>query len=332
MVLTVNLLVLSNNPERASYRERIGVYLKRLADCGVVCQIERIPPSYRQRWRLFREAARFDGVLIHKKTLNMLDARILRKNARRILYDFDDAVMYNPQQPDKKWTGHFRLFRRTVKMADCVIAGNSYLAEQARPFCKNVHILPTGLDGRAYESQIKKPQDGKIRLVWIGSRSTLRYLEEIKPALEKIGQENPSVILRIIADQFLDCRYLPVEKSVWSLNNQAQMLQECDIGLAPLPDNSFTRGKCGFKILQYFAAGLPVIVSPVGVNHDFVEESGAGFSASTLEQWHQAVRRLISNEPLRKDWGQKARAYVQRFDHRIIGEQFCRIVLNALRG
>ncbi|HOQ05881.1 MAG TPA: glycosyltransferase [Anaerohalosphaeraceae bacterium] len=328
----MNLLVLSNNPERASYRERIGVYLERLADCGVTCRVERIPASYRHRWRLFREAERFDAVLIHKKTLNMLDARILRKSARCILYDFDDAVMYDPRQPDRNWTSHSRLFRRMVKMADCVIAGNPYLAEQARPFCKNVHILPTGLDGRAYASQIKKPQDGKIRLVWIGSRSTLRYLEEIKPALEKIGQENPSVILRIVADQFLDCKYLPVEKCMWSLDTQTQRLQECDIGLAPLPDNRFTRGKCGFKILQYFAAGLPVIASPVGVNRDFIEESGAGFFASTLEQWHQSIQRLIYDEPLRKEWGQRARAYVQRYDHRIIGEQFCRIVLDALRG
>ncbi|MEJ5260240.1 MAG: glycosyltransferase [Anaerohalosphaeraceae bacterium] len=328
----MKLLVLSNNPERASYRERIGVYLERLAGCGVTCRVERIPASYRQRWRLFREAGRFDAVLIHKKTLNMLDARILRKTARCILYDFDDAVMYNPGQPDRNWTSHFRRFRRTVKMADCVIAGNSYLAEHARSFCKNVHILPTGLDGRAYASQIKKPQDGKIRLVWIGSRSTLHYLEEIKPALETIGQGNPSAVLRIIADRFLGLQHLPVEWVVWTLDTQTQRLQECDIGLAPLPDNRFTRGKCGFKILQYFAAGLPVIASPVGVNRDFIEESGAGFSASTLEQWCQYVHQLIHDEQLRKDLGRKAKDYVKQYDQHVIGERFCRIVFNALRG
>lgn len=260
-----------------------------------------------------------------------MDAWLLRRSAHCILYDFDNAVMYNPQHPDKDWTSHFRLFERTVRLAGSVIAGNAYLAEQ-RPFCRTIHILPTGLDVRAYEAQGGKPSDGRLRLVWIGSRSTLRYLAEIKPALEKVGQGNSCVVLRIIADQFLDFKHLPVETCIWSLDTQAQRLQECDIGLAPLPDNRFTRGKCGFKILQYFAAGLPVIASPVGVNRDFVEKSGAGFFASTLEQWHQSIQRLIYDEPLRKDWGQKARAYVQQYDHRVIGEQFCRIVLNALRA
>lgn len=328
----MKLLVLSNNPERASFRERIGVHLKRLTDAGLTCRVERIPTSYRKRWRLFQQAGCFDAVLIHKKTLNMIDAWFLRKLSHRILYDFDDAVMYNPQHPDRDWTSRFRPFERTIRLADCVIAGNAYLAEQARSFGRTIHILPTGLDVRAYDAQEGKFSDGKVRLVWIGSRSTLRYLEEIKPALEKIGQGNSFVVLRIIADQFLDFKHLPVEKCIWSLDTQAQRLQECDIGLAPLPDNRFTRGKCGFKILQYFAAGLPAVVSPVGVNRTLIEESGGGFSAWTIEQWHQSIQRLIHNEPLRKELGQQARTFVQRYDHRIIGEQFCRIVLDSMRA
>ncbi len=98
----------------------------------------------------------------------------------------------------------------------------------------------------------------------------MRYLKELSPALEQIGRTCPQVVLRIICDDFFDLSAMAVEKKAWSLETEAADLAACDIGLCPLPDDNFTRGKCGFKILQYFAAGLPVIASPVGINADFL--------------------------------------------------------------
>jgi hypothetical protein len=128
--------------------------------------------------------------------------------------------MYSPNHPATGRTSHFRLFRRTIKLADTVIAGNSYLAEHAKKFNNNVHILPTGLDTNQYSVENPPTTDGKTRLVWIGSKSTLKYLAEIKPALENVGAKYPNVVLRIICDDFFDLKNMEVEKCPWPLQNQ----------------------------------------------------------------------------------------------------------------
>jgi len=158
-------------------------------------------------------------------------------------------------------------FQRTVKLADMVIAGNSYLAKHARKFNPNVEVFPTGLDTHAYELKAEPTNDAKLRLVWIGSSSTLKYLAGIKPALEEIGSRFDDVVLRIICDDFFDLQKMEVEKCQWSLQKQAVDLATSHIGLAPLPDNKFTQSRFCFKILQYAAVGLPVVASPVGANN-----------------------------------------------------------------
>lgn len=130
--------------------------------------------------------------------------------------------MYSPKTPDSSKTSHFRLFRRTAKLADMIIAGNYYLAELAQRFNDNIKVLPTGLDTKAYNLSIKPEDDGKIRLVWTGSKSTLKYLMEIKAVLEEVGARFPNVVLRIICDDFFDLKNMEVEKLHWSLENQAK--------------------------------------------------------------------------------------------------------------
>lgn len=273
-------------------------------------------------------AGEFDAVLLHKKTLNFWDAKILRKHAHKIIYDFDDAVMYSPTKPGRTHSSHKRLFERTVRLADCVIAGNAWLSEHAKPFCANVHILPTGLNTKEYDMP-KPASDGKIRLVWIGSKTTLDYLQMLTPVLEQIGEKYPNVVLRIICDTFFDLSKMPVEKCVWSLETEARDLAVCDIGLCPLPDDNFTRGKCGFKILQYFAAGLPAIASPVGVNADFVQPGETGFLAHTPDKWFEFLKTFLESPGLRQTMGQTAKQFCRQYDQEQIGQKFCKIITES---
>jgi hypothetical protein len=274
----------------------------------------------------------FDAVFLHKKRLNPLDAFWLRRNGRKVIYDFDDAVMYNDKNPDRPSRKRQKSFQRTVGPAHLVIAGNSYLAEHARKFNQNVRILPTGLDVESYCCRTSKPNDGRTRLVWIGSKSTLSYLASIKPALEEIGSRSNNVVLRIICDDFLDLQNMEVEKCRWSLQSQAVDLGTSDIGLAPLPDNRFTRGKCGFKILQYAAVGLPVVASPVGVNCEYIEDKNNGFLAAGSADWIEKISLLLKEPPLRKQMVEAGRAKVERFDLRIIGEKLCGLVAECLES
>ena len=326
----MNLLILTNNLLRSSYRLRISGYLSRLKAKDVNYVVEESPANRINRWRLFREARKYDAVLLHKKALNFWEAHVLQKYAHKIIYDFDDAIMYSPERPGSDKTSHFRLFERTVRMADSVIAGNEYLADHAREFCSNVHVLPTGLHTKPYMSSSVKRNDSKIRLAWIGSQSTLKYLQEICPVLETTAREDIRLALRVIADDFPVLNYMKLEKHTWSLESQAADLLVCDIGLAPLPDNRFTRGKCGFKILQYFAAGLPVIASPIGVNRDLIEKSGAGILANTPQQWQDAIVNLAQHPELRKQMGQKARQFIKQYDTEVLAGKFYHIIQTAI--
>ncbi len=323
----VRLLVLTNNPKRASFRQRIAVHLETLRQHGIESEVAVFPPGAAARKRLFKLASDFDAVFLQKRRLNLFDARVLRRYARQIIYDFDDAVMYSPSDPERKSRSHAWPFRRTVKLADLVIAGNAYLAEHAGRFNSNVSVLPTGLNTKAYSPGTKPQEDGKIRLVWIGSKSTLKYLAGIRDALEQTGRLHDNVVLRIICDDFFDLEAMAVEKCLWARKTQYQDLAGSDIGLAPLPEDPFTRGKCGFKILQYAAAGLPTVASPVGVNAQYVQGGVTGLLASETDEWVECLCKLVADRQKRQQMGANAGEFVRPFDLAAIGGQLAELIL-----
>jgi hypothetical protein len=327
----MNLLIISNNLGRASFRQRTGIYLDTLRKNGVDFEVAKLPGGFFGRRKLFKKGADFDGVFLHKKTLNIFDAHCLREYSKKIIYDFDDAVMYRHETPEYDSISHFGSFRRTVRLADMVIAGNSYLAEHAKRFNNRVEILPTGLDTGEYKNCRTERKDNKIRLVWIGSKSTLPYLVEITPALEEIGSRFGNVILRIISDDFFDLQNMEVEKCRWQKQTETTELVTSDIGLSPLPDDRFTKGKCGFKILQYAAAGLPVVASPVGTNVDYVRDGITGFHVTNNRQWVDKITQLIEDPQLRTQMGENGRDWVKNFDAEIIGKQFVGIIKQVIQ-
>jgi glycosyltransferase involved in cell wall biosynthesis len=326
----MKLLIITNNPANASFRQRVELHVPVLQDSGFDCTVAPLPSGSGGRRSLFRRAADCDGVLLHKKALNLHDAFFLRRHSRKIVYDFDDAVMYKAQTPDSRGGSRLRAFRRTVRLADLVIAGNQYLAEHARRYHASVEILPTGLDVSAYNIGARPKPDDRVRLVWIGGGATLRYLRDIGPALEDLGSRFPHVVLRIICDTFFDLKNLPVEKCRWSQQTQVSDLVSSDIALAPLPDDRFTRGKCGFKILQYAAAGLPVVASPVGVSAEYVQDGVTGFHAGGMSAWVDGIGRLVQDVKLRTAMGRAAEMWVRQFDANSIEKRLVEILQRHL--
>lgn len=327
----MQLLILTNNPDRASFRQRIGIYLGTLRDQGVDCKVLQLPSGTWRRRKAFYAAQAFDGILLHRKMLNPWDAFWLRRQRKRVVYDFDDAIMYSDRRPEVISHGRFRRFGRSVALSCMAIAGNPYLANHAKRYSPNVRVLPTAVDVGSYRVSERGTDDRHVRLVWIGSDSTLKYLREIAPALEELGRHLRNVTLRIVCNAFFDLRNLRVEKRVWSKQTQAADLAGSDIGLAPLPDDPFTRGKCGFKILQYQAAGLPVVASPVGVNASYVRDGATGYAAHNHTEWVDRLGRLVQNRDLRTRMGQAGLSEVARFDVGIIGNRFCELLAEALQ-
>jgi len=325
------LLILSRHLESASFRLRIQTYLDVLRQNGKESDVEKLPSGLLGRLKLLRRSLKYDGVFLHKKRLRSFEVFCLRRWAKVIIYDFDDPVMYDPKNPDKPSPRRQKSFEKTVKMADVVIADTSLQANYARKFCNNVEIIPTGLNISNYSVSGAGKKDGIIRLVWIGSSSTLGGLADIKEAFEQIGSRFNNVVLRIISNEFFDLRNMKVEKCRWSLESQTSDLAICDIGLAPLSDNSFARNKFSFKILQYAAAGLPIIASPVGSHGDFIRHNHNGLFATDCSDWAEKMSQLIEDAQLRIRLGRAARADLERFDVSVVGKQLVQIVSNSLK-
>ena len=327
----MKLLIITNNPERASFKQRIEIYLETLAVNEIKCKIAVLPSGCLARYKLFKKAGEFDGVFLHKKCLNPIDAYNLRKYCKKLIFNYDDAIMYSNKRPDRLSLSHLIPFRRTARIADMIITGSTYLAAQSQKLNSNVKVLPIGLNTDDYIVKKNQMKDGTIRLVWIGSESTLDYLGQIKPILEEIGKRFDNVILRIIGDAFFDLKNMPVEKYLWSKDSRAYNLTTSDIGLGPLPSNPFTEGKCSFKILEYSCSGLPVVASPVGTNSVFVKNGITGFLVSNHQQWLDKLAQLIENSHLRLNMGQAGVMNSKEFDVKIIGQQFSESISRFLK-
>jgi glycosyltransferase involved in cell wall biosynthesis len=326
------LLILTRDCKNVSFRQRIEPYLELLTGRGIRVEVVELAPTVWARRSQIRKAHEFTGVLLHRKTLTAWDAWALDGAAHRLLYDFDDAIMYQARSPTSPDPRRLHRFRRTMTRAHLVIAGNPILAEHAqREGARHVALLPTGLDSRRYPPKTHYEAKGNLRLVWIGSHTTLKQLAALAPVLQAVAKALPKVVLRIIADAPLEVKGLKVENIPWDYETEGPLLAECDIGIAPLPDTPFTRGKCGFKVVEYMAVGLPVVASPVGIHTDYVQPDVSGLWATTPEEWIKAIERLAGDTALRKRLGRTGRERAcAKLDFADLGPKFCDLVQEIL--
>jgi len=308
----LKVLFLVPRLDKASTRYRVLQYLPYLDQEGVDYEIVALSRQSRNRLSLARRIRNSDTVFIQKKLFSFLDLYWVRKLAKRMVYDFDDSVMYKSGPASmRQQKRQQRRFAITAGKADLVIAGNRYLQQEALHFNREVRLLPTVLDMDRYIAREESGDKiGEVVLGWIGSRGTLRYLQDIGPALEELGRRWPGLKLKIVADDFFDLNSVQVIKKPWTAADEIADLHSFDIGLMPLTDDIWTRGKCGFKLLQCMAVGLPVVCSPVGVNADIVTDGREGFHATTREEWVAKLDALIADSDLRRQMGQQGRLRV----------------------
>jgi glycosyltransferase involved in cell wall biosynthesis len=306
------VLVITTNLQQASFRLRIDALRPLLAQRGVTLDIQIRPKRLLARRRFLRGASRYDAVVLQRKLLDPADARLLRRSSRKIVYDLDDAVMYHAHRVGllSRWRTR-RRFKATAKNVDHVVAGNQYLADHFRKFGLPVTVLPTCVDPAHYRIKQHAATDS-IGLVWIGSNSTLPYLSAILPALRKAALHLPGLRLVTIAGDRLQNPGIAYEHVRWSEEKEPEALTHGDIGIAPTPSDRWTLGKCGFKIIQYMAAALPAIASPVGANQEIIKSGETGLLATRDEEWITAIRALASDVELRRRMGRAGRARVEQ--------------------
>ena len=314
-------LALVESPRHVCCRYRVRAFEPALNRAGWSLEVQGLARGSMPRLAQLGRSAGYDAVLLQRKLLPAWQLKALRKRARRLIYDFDDAVLYRDSYDPR---GPFDIrrasrFVRTVGLADLVIAGNDYLAEAAeaagaKP--ERIRVIPTCIDPTRYDAPTPadvppEPSD-RLMLTWIGSSSTLNGLERRRATLEAVGAAVPAARLRMICDRFADFDPLPVDRIAWSEAGEAAELALADAGISLIPDDRWSRGKCGLKVLQYGASGLPTVANPVGVHPVMIEDGTTGFLADSPSEWVEAIQTLAADPDLRRRMGDAARSKVLR--------------------
>jgi len=311
----MHLLALVKSADHVCCRYRLAAFRSYLADAGHELELRAWPRSWFGRLFLHRHLRRADVVIVQRRLLAPWEVLLVRRSAKRLVFDFDDAVFMRSSNTKSSLVSSVRQhgFARTVRAADLIIAGNEFLGNQAAAqiTAARLRVVPTCVDTDLYPLASHRQTANGIRLVWIGSSSTLKGLERVRDLWEIIGRHCPGVSLKLICDRPMTLDHLPIEFRPWSSATEGAELAEADIGISWLPDDSWSRGKCGLKVLQYMAAGLPVIANPVGVQTEMVRHGETGFLAETPEEWCEAVNQLAADPALRRRMGQEGRRIVE---------------------
>lgn len=338
-----SILFLVPHPEEdAGYRYRVEQFIPYLKDAGHRCTIQPFstPELYaalRSHGRLLRKVSHtayctvrriaqlarvpeFDLVVIQREAFPFfapLMERWVMLRHPRVVFSFDDAIYAGHEEVAD--LNHPLLYRlkysrgidHVIRKSCYVIAGNRILAGYARKLNPCVSVVPTVVDCSRYtpkRSEEKLP----ITIGWVGSRSTAPYLREIEPALKSLAETRPGKIrFRFYGHpeyrpDLPDCESLP-----FRLESEMEDLHSLDIGLMPLPDNEWCRGKCAFKAIQYMASGVVTVASPVGITSDLVHHNVNGMLASSTEQWFDALKLLVDQPDRRERLRQAARQTIE---------------------
>lgn len=327
----MKVLAFTEAPNHVCYRYRLEAFAAALAERGWTLESLPLAPNTFERSSQLREAARADAVVLQRKLLPLWQLRLLRKSSRLLVYDFDDALFHRDSYSRKGPLSWARLahFWATIYTADAVTAGNDYLLEQARGYIQpeRVYFMPTCVSPDLYGLARHTRAGTAARLVWIGQHSTLPCLSYAETLLEAAAARLPGLELRVICNRFPRLRGVRVTPRQWSGTTETAEVADGDIGVSWLPDDPWSRGKCGLKVLQYMAAGLPVVANPVGMNCEMVVHGETGFLATTPGEWATAIERLANDPALRARFGAAGRELVeQRYSVLRWGPEFAALI------
>lgn len=300
----------------ASARVRVLDHLPGLAAAGIAGELRELPRGLWARRRLWRELAEHDAVVLHRVLLAELDLAALRRRARALALDLDDAIDLRPHSaaPSRRLARRLTL---TLAACDQVIAGSAHLREGLRARHPRVRLLPPASPPAQGPRHAPRDPAAPVRLIWTGSRSTLPYLQGLDEVLAAVAAARPGrVALEVLADvppalPTATAAGLQLTFTPWSLAAEEAALARAAVGLYPLFDDAWSAGKCGYKLRRYMAHGLPSVASPQGGGCEALappDAEPAGLLAQGAERWREALLRLIDDPALRRVLGRRALA------------------------
>lgn len=265
----------------------------------------------------------YDVIFIFREALMLgttFFERQFAKSKAKVIFDFDDAIWMNQESKSSapnnnlSWLKNPNKTKDLIALSDLIIAGNQYLANYAKQFNDNVVIVPTTIDTTEYMP--KKSEDYKRDVVcigWSGSKTTIDHFEEALPVLKIIKEKyGDQVTFKVIGDEEYENTELNIEGDTWKKDTELEDLAKIDIGIMPLPDDEWARGKCGLKGLQYMALGIPTLMSSVGVNSEIIQDGENGFLPNDDQEWVKTLSLLIESAILRQNIGENGRETVEK--------------------
>jgi glycosyltransferase involved in cell wall biosynthesis len=339
------LLFLTPNPiESASERYRIHQFVPYLENVGFECKVRPFadrelfqavqtgrmtsqffyaPFSSLRRAVDVYTAPRYDLVVIHREAFPFFCPRVERMVLRRhsrVVFSLDDAIYAGHRDtPNKKYPLIYKLkygpgVNEVLAKSAHVIAGSRTLAEHARQFNPQVSVIPTVVDTNRYAYRAPSIPLERVTIGWMGTRSTSPYLLDIAAVLRQLGEVfREKIRFRMYGDPRLQLPVPNYEARPFTLESEIEDLRSIDIGIMPLPDNEWTRGKCAFKAIQYMALGIPTVSSPVGMASEIIKHNVNGLLANTPGEWFEALARLMRDSDLRRRLAEEGRKTVEAY-------------------
>jgi glycosyltransferase involved in cell wall biosynthesis len=279
---------------------------------------------------------RYDAVLIHRAACLAGPAvveRMVSLLQRPVIYDFDDSIFVLHTTATNHRFGWLKFPGKTARicrLSTHVVVGNSFLADYSRKYNGHVTVIPPSIDTTRYQPAEKREREGRVIIGWTGSSTSQTYLEMFVPVLRELVAR-PDVEIRVISDREPVLPGVPYVWRRWSAETETKELSALDVGIMPMPDDSWSRGKCSMKALQYMAMGIPPVCSDAGANRELIRHGENGFLATTPEEWLKYLGMLIGNPAVCTRVGQEARKTVEdRYSMRRCAELFARAARQAV--
>lgn len=313
------LTLLENEGWRISYQSFLSEKAwKILYKPGhIAWKVFEILKGFIRRFLLVFSIHQYDFIFIHREAAPLgppIFELIAKALGGRIIFDFDDAIWIPNYSENNRFFGFLKRFRNTqtvCKLAYKVSCGNDYLCRYAKQFNQQVVLNPTTIDTENYHNQINFHRAPTMTVGWTGTHSTIRYLNDLLPVLERL-EKSYSFTFRVISDRKPDFHLDTLEYFQWKEESEIEDLVEIDIGLMPLSADLWSEGKCGFKALQYMALGIPALVSPIGVNTKIVDHGVNGFICQSHEEWYQTLSLLLADRNMVQEMGTKTRLKIEQ--------------------
>ena len=284
---------------------------------NVLAKIGAVTRNMKLRREGLRSVGDFDLVYLFREAALLGPPWFERTIARSgvpMVFDFDDAIFHSYKSPSNGYLSYLKMPGKTAeicRLSAHIMAGNQYLADYAGTYNKAVTIIPTTIDTDKYEYLERADEPEIVTIGWSGSFSTIQHLDTIRDILQELAKTE-KFRLRVIGTPTYDLPGVETEAVQWRSETELDDLRKIDIGLMPLPEDDWSKGKCGLKALQYMALGIPTICSPVGVNSTIIKDGVNGFIAGSKVEWIEKLKFMIHSAELRHKLGRAGRDTVEQ--------------------